>query len=166
MRKRFLNTGKPCPGPQVAELQFCPFGAVITREQGALAQRCRDCAYKRQAANAVLQQRVSRAKKRLNNAKKMRELTGVKKDGAWKPLPPNNEAPRVPIIRCKVCSGMPHAREQGRLDNEGHPVCLPPCVPGPARCRLCWEAYSPEPVAPIRAGLGSSAGTAAKAALW
>lgn len=161
MRKRFQNIGKPCPGPQEDDEQSCPY-QVVVENRGALAIRCRDCSYRRQTMRAVRSQRSKRTAQRRANAAKMRMLTGVKKAGAWKPLQPNLGPPRVPVTRCKVCLGMPHARDPERRDEYGNTVCLP----GMARCRLCWEAYAPLPELHAQAILGSSAAMAARVALW
>ena len=77
-----------------------------------------------------------------------------------KPVP--GEQKREKVTRCKVCLGTPDMREPGRLDDYGKDICLP----GMARCRLCWEAYAPLPAPANQVVLMSSAGTTLGARAW
>lgn len=162
MQNRFTNRVKPCPGPQVTPGHTCPTGATVTPEQGPRARRCRECAYARNSMRTVEGQRRRRERKRAERAE-LKQHAQIRKAGNCAPIASHYGTPRQPIKRCRVCYGTPYLREPGRVDNNGVPVCLP----GMARCRLCWEAFAPLPALSAKAVLGSSAGTAMLAGgLW
>ena len=164
MIKRFQNIGKPCPGPQLAGEDICPYTVVIDPSRGPRAQRCRDCAYRREYHQSMSSQRKMRARNR-RLGEKLRAHTaqkvaaGIPRNGI---MPIAGDRVRKPIKRCKACLGCPHLREPGREDEMGVPVCLP----GMARCWRCWGAYAPLPEIHSRSVLGSSAATAASSAQW
>lgn len=146
---------RACPGPGTVDgvdYNECPMARTF---KSPLAHRCQSCA----AARNMYLARGTKRRQR----EKMRQTCGVKRPGVSKvPKSPIAEPRRSPVKRCRVCLGTPHLREQGREDESGVPVCLP----GMARCRLCWCAYAPLVVERAVAVLGSSAASAAGAAQW
>jgi hypothetical protein len=144
-----------CPGP--AEETPCPLANNLSdRRAGSL--RCIECAAARERIVTSEYQRKTRAYIR-SKKQAVKSFKGIKKAFTLvnKPIP--GEIVRKAVKRCRACLGCPHMREQGRIDDYGIPVCLP----GMARCRVCWEPWAPLPILKAQGILGSSAGTAAAA---
>lgn len=159
MSHRHAPPTRICPGPSDTE----PCGEFIVG-RGRLAERCKKCAAIRDDRQRHSMQIKANRKYRAKVRDKERmEFMRVGKPGLGrlgKPVP--GELKRCKVDRCRVCLGTPHLREPGRLDAYGNPVCLP----GMARCRLCWEAYAPLPEIHARYVLGSSAATAEESRSW
>lgn len=81
---------------------------------------------------------------------------------------PPEASPRAPQAKCSACGGMPWAREVDRYDEYWRPVAVVPPhtspVAPPPVCRTCGGQYGNAPPLPRPSVLGSSAGTAARAA--
>lgn len=151
--------GRPCPGPGPLDgSDPCIRGSLIG-VRGSHAQRCKAC-------SAIRNQRAgARAQKALKERRKKGEATNGH-GMTWRQKQfvkaIAGESPRTPVKRCKVCFGDAHLRDPEREDDYGNSVCLP----GMARCRLCWEPYAPLPEIHARPVLGSSAATAVGSCTW
>lgn len=158
MRRRRATHTRTCPGPSPTESCGKP---IIGR--GALAERCKECARIRDARTRKgIDNRANIKYRAKQRERKRLEVLGARLDSCPRPKPMPGEQKREKIDRCRVCLGTPHLREPGRCDESGVPVCLP----GMARCRLCWEPYAPLPAIHARPVLGSSAATAEAARSW
>lgn len=155
-RGRMKPIDLPCPGTgTLAGSEPCATANMIGI-RGANSKRCAECIALRN---------------RRSSAKFQRELKIRRKQPGYVPEDRHNrrhikllagEQTRTPVQRCPCCLGTPHMRDPEREDEYGNSVCLP----GMARCRVCWCPYAPEPELRAQASLGSSAHCAAESSLW
>lgn len=148
---RMKQIDRPCPGTGTLDGSEPCSTANMIGARGPSAKRCAECI-------AVRNRRTS--------AKFQRELKIRRKQPDYVPEDRRTrkhikllagEQTRVPVQRCLCCLGTPHLRDPERLDEYGNSVCLP----GMARCRVCWEPWGPDIYYPSRNVLGSSAAMAA-----